>query len=364
MKDRQSQSHPLDFCGMENVRPILLADSPDCLTELCGITLIERLLRTLQRLGFTRATVVTSNNDIAAEVTKRSWPRAKVIVDLAERIPETAQPLLIVPANVYCDARLLRALCAKTNSAELRDFPSGPRLQTGDNSDIRREQRIDIVDPAEVDDYIVSMRRHVRPVCIFPALDIAQAERMVLDSAQNGTLDLPAQIHAPIETWLVSHLCRTPITPNQITIFTAFLSAMVVFQFATGRLWSGTLLALVIGILDGIDGKLARVKVETTELGQWEHKIDAVLEAAWWLALALHFRTTSELPSALLLFGALLLADVADGFARRSVRRATGRNLDDVSNFDRAFRLVSGRRNIYVWMFASGLLFGVAPQTY
>ena len=345
---------------MENIRPVLLADSPDVLTKVCGITLLERLLRTLQRLGFWRATVVSTDKAIADALAKPSWARAKVVVDLAECLPQSSDPLLIIPANLYCDARLLTALSAKNSSARLidskpREFvqnPCGPILQIpATNSD-----KIDIVDAAAVDDYVVSMRRHIRPVCFRASDNVALAERIILDSAQKGTLDIPARVHAPIEKWIISHLCKTRITPNQITLITALLSATVTLQFAFGWLWSGTLLALAVGILDGVDGKQARVKVETTELGEWEHKIDAVLEASWWIALAIHFRATGEVSMSILFVIALLLAHVVDGFARRFVQRRTGRSLDDVNRFDRALRLIGGRRNIYTWMFAISLI--------
>ena len=41
---------------------------------------------------------------------------------------------------------------------------------------------------------------------------------------------------------------------------------------------------------------------------------------------------------------------------------ATGRLLDDVAPFDRAFRLIAARRNVYVWMLAAGFLLGAFPQ--
>ena len=40
---------------VENTLPILVADGPGALTELCGVNLLERLLRILQRLGFRSA---------------------------------------------------------------------------------------------------------------------------------------------------------------------------------------------------------------------------------------------------------------------------------------------------------------------
>ena len=141
---------------MENILPILIADAPDALMELCGVNLLERLLRILQRLGFRSAIVFSTTPEIiGAELAKRSWAREQITVHLASGAigPLTAQLLLeqspserflIVPANIYCDARLLAALCAKDSPAALLDSnppefarslirsPCGPALITKD----------------------------------------------------------------------------------------------------------------------------------------------------------------------------------------------------------------------------------------
>src|SRR5438552_5872932 len=141
---------------MENILPIIIADAPEALIELCGVNLLERLLRILQRLGFRLAVVFSTTPEIVGgELAKRSWPREQVIVHLVSGTVGslTAQLLLeqgpserflIVPANIYCDARLLAALCAKDSSAALVDSnppefarslirnPCGPVLVTKD----------------------------------------------------------------------------------------------------------------------------------------------------------------------------------------------------------------------------------------
>ena len=69
---------------MENILPILIADAPEALTELCGVNLLERLLRILQRLGFRSAIVFSTTPEIiGAELAKRSWARQQIIVQLA-----------------------------------------------------------------------------------------------------------------------------------------------------------------------------------------------------------------------------------------------------------------------------------------
>src|SRR5206468_12654401 len=138
---------------MENILPILVANDPRALTELCGVNLLERLLRILQRLGFREAIVFSTAPEIGAELSKRSWPREQIIVHVVSGATESLTPklvleqsplerFLIVPANVYCDARLLAALCAKASSAVLVDSdppefarslirnPCGPALFT------------------------------------------------------------------------------------------------------------------------------------------------------------------------------------------------------------------------------------------
>src|SRR5438094_6794896 len=209
------------------------------------------------------------------------------------------------------------------------------------------------------------MRRHVRPLC-FPALEQNRrvAERAILDAAQKGTLDLPAYFHAPIETGIISLLCKTRITPNQITITGFIAGCSATAAFALGRVGLGILAALIFGIVDGLDGKQARVKIEMTEHGKWEHHLDYVIENSWWLAIAFHLWRSGQFPNVFYFFALLVGSHLLDEFAKRRVKIAKGRLLDDVAPLDRAFRLIAARRNVYVWMLACGFLLGAFPQSY
>ena len=388
---------------VENTLPILVADGPGALTELCGVNLLERLLRILQRLGFRRAIVFSSTPEIVgADLAKRSWAREELTVQLVSSavtpltvqllLEQTAERFLIVPANIYCDARLLAALCANNSSAGLVDSnppefarnlirnPCGPALITRDflsafspeapffneltkNID---HAKIHLVDAAKQDDYIVAMRRRVRPHC-FPAAqeqDRRLAERIILDSARNGTLDLPAYIHGPIETAIISLLCKTRITPNQITIGGFIIGCSATAAFALGRIGLGILAALIFGIVDGLDGKQSRVKIETTERGKREHHLDYLIENSWWAAIAFHLWRSGQFPNVFFFFALLIGSYLLDEFAKRRVKIVKGRLLDDVAAFDRVFRLIAARRNVYVWILACGFLLGAFPQSY
>jgi len=395
---------------------LIVADLPEALTDLCGISLLERMRRIALQLGFREAIVLSNSvKAVAAHLANESWRHADVSLTFRERTGAKVtvgdildclvalrvasdRRVLIVFADFYCDERLLRSLIdAQTNSAVIDSDPPSIIAPLLENSDTHSSSpllcaallssewlsrknrdgtlmeeitsdltagRVAPVDAAREQAYVGSMRRSMRPV-FFPAPSLEHrplAERLLRDATQKGALDFPALVHAPIEKWLVSHLCRTTITPNQITLGTGVLGLGVTLLYAGGYLWAGVLLALVIGILDGIDGKLARLKAQTTRLGKKEHDLDYLIETSWWAALAYHFHATSQIRYAYLIFFAFFVFDRLERLAKKAVQRRIGRNLDDFAPFDRLVRFVAGRRNIYTWLFTFFLVIG-APAT-
>ena len=391
---------------------VILADDPSALVELCGISTLERLLRTLQRCGIERATVLSSTPDpIAKELARPSWARAQLhvtlrtrpagpvrleqIVDLWPRNSDAIPLLLVIPAGSAFDPQLLRALVSQNAPTVLVDSGVGPRTQalTASAPDTSRgklcgpalleydwasaqprkhsglehglrngleHDGLAALDVSAQPLYYVSMCRKLRPFW-FPAPSLSNrklAERVLLDSIQKGPPDIPAWVHAPIETFIVSLLCKTPITPNQLTLFCNVVAWTVTILLVTGHLAWGLGLALIVGVLDGLDGKLARLKLETSKAGKLEHLFDALFENSWWLALAWHLSISGKLPDAFSYLALLIGAEVLNALARASIVRYYGKSISELGPFDRIFRLVGGRRNIYVWILALGLICG------
>ena len=389
---------------MESSRPqlLILADAPDALYTLFGISLVERLLRIMQRLGFRKAVIISDSEEVAAHLTAPSSARADVALSFHRKnakavsvseISADFDRTLVVSAGFYYDARLLKALAEQKATTVLVDSAPPPdctRLCRNESRALgvaallhrdwlsQKDQiapllnqllanaaaeKIETCDAARQPTYVMSLRKHVRPV-FFPAPGIdllGIAERFPRDVAQNGVLDFPGLMDSPIEDWIVARLCRTSITPNQVTLVTMLIGLVVTALFATGHLWWGVALAYTIEVLDGVDGKLARTKVETTAAGDWEHIVDYCIELSWWAALACHFHAENlrSAPSLLLL---LVGSDLIDRLAKRAVKQKVGRNLDDVSNFDRFVRCIGGRRNINIWILAAALALGDAAN--
>lgn len=374
--------------------------------KLCGLSFLERSLRTLQASGFTRALILTDSEELIAEAPRSlspHWtkiactfsvrPSGPVAVGHVAAVwPENCGYLLVLRGDSVWDPRLLRLFSTQDAPAALVDSAvpakfhplvlSAPMTKRGRVCGLALLSRdwasgrdgpfedaicealddgsLTSVDAATRPWYSPELHRELRAYW-FPAPTPGHkwvAEKVILNAAQKGTLDIPALAHAPIETFIVSKLCKTSVTPNQLTLFCNIVAWGATVLFATGHLGSAIAVALAVGVLDGLDGKLARVKLETSQAGKLEHLFDILFENSWWIALAWHLQASGALPDAFSYLALLLGAEVLNAVARTSIVRYRGKSMAELGPFDRLFRLVSGRRNIYVWILALGLLLG------
>ena len=118
------------------------------------------------------------------------------------------------------------------------------------------------------------------------------------------------------------------------------------------------------GVLDGLDGKQARVKVETSKWGKLEHWFDAIFEVSWWIAIAYYFQHSGRLPNAFRYLAVLLIAQAIDGLIKSGVRYASGRSIEELGTFERILHFVSGRRNVFVWLLTIGFLLGAPTRAF
>jgi len=394
------------------VECLVIVDGPAAFVELCGISLLERSLRTLQACGFTHALILTDSEELISKAahsfsplwTKINWnlaPRRTgpvTLEQLAAVWPNDRRDLLVLRGDSVFDPRLLLHLRTQDSPVALIDSAvppkshplvlSAPMTKRGrfcgaavlsrdwvSGRDGPFEEAVGAgledgslaaCDLAKRSWYSPELHRDLRAYW-FPAPTPAHkklAERVILDAAQKGTLDIPALVHAPIETFIVGKLCKTAVTPNQLTIFCNIVAWGATILFATGHLGYSIAVALAVGVLDGLDGKLARVKLETSKAGKLEHLFDVLFENSWWIALAWHLHASGKLPGAFFYLGLLLGAEVLNALARTSIVRSYGKSIAELGRFDRLFRLVGGRRNIYVWILGLGFVLGDVVESF
>ena len=185
------------------------------------------------------------------------------------------------------------------------------------------------------------------------------ATRQLIGAAQKGCLDWPARFLHPFpENLAVRLLAPTPITPNQVTAMTAVIGVGAAVAFATGWLWTGLILALVTGPLDGVDGKLARTRVEFSKWGDLEHLVDKLLEYAWFLCIAWYFAGIRGTGLPWAVAALIILPAIAEAVQGEFFRRLTRHQLDDAGVVERRIRLFAGRRNTFLWTWSFFALAG------
>ncbi len=362
----------------------VLADAPSALVELCGISILERLLRMLQRCGVSRATILSATPDLIRQhLARPSWARrglqtivrsrkegAAALEEIATLWPEGNNLLLWTRGDCVFDDRILKTLISRNSAGVLADSASSVAFRhcaaVLDREWIARQKgpvedalpQLPRIDVAEMPLYSPALRRDLRPFWFYSPSPSRQlhAERVLLNSVQKGTQDLPAYAHAPVERFLLARLCNIPVRPNQLTFLWDICAVITTILFASGQLGIGILIALALGIIDGLDGKLARLKVETTEGGKLERRLDSFFEVAWPFALALYFFRTGELRSAFWFWLILTIAQALDGIAKGVIYRAAEKAMRPTNWLDQIVRLVGFRRNAFVWIMAIGIL--------
>jgi phosphatidylglycerophosphate synthase len=111
-------------------------------------------------------------------------------------------------------------------------------------------------------------------------------ERLAFSGAYKGVTDLVTKWLWPRPAqWATRGCVRMGITPNQVTAASLVLVIAAGVLFARGEYGWGLLAGWIMTFLDTVDGKLARVTVTSTQLGNvFDHGIDLVHPPLWYIA--------------------------------------------------------------------------------
>lgn len=346
-----------------------------------GVPAWLRLVRQLRRRGVTDLFAAGPSGRIAPEAIDSGLRRLDGAI--LQALPPDAV-FLVTAADWVVDEQMFDALlqrsrggvlvtrgdgvsfagAARLGRAEMMSFDltaGAGRLAAG-LVDLAGSDRLEPIDVATLPDYRAHLRRRIPVFAIRiggPA-DRRLAERRLLDATQKGTNDLPAQyVHPPLENALVRLLVPLGVTPDMVTTTTVVVGLAAAMVFVTGHLVAGTCLAMVVGVLDGVDGKIARVTLTATRHGDWfEHISDNIYEVLWYLAigeyLAGHAHLLLYRQAAWITIGAYLLDRGALGIWKLF----RDGDFHESSAWDRAFRRYCGRRNTIVYLLAGFFVVG------
>ncbi|MHA1724865.1 MAG: CDP-alcohol phosphatidyltransferase family protein [Promethearchaeota archaeon] len=361
------------------------------LKDLCGLSILERNIKLLKKNGIKDIFLITNESTHLKNINNSLVSRLKILnntQELKEHLIFNANQVLqqdfpspqaiILDGSALIDNRIISALVQ--NDGEII-FKKGMKLQgietknddaimLGGKIDVRKHPKIfetayhsievlfenAIFDPTiihssdELDTYKPDMRREL-PLLYFTLKDpkdFKKAKNLLIKRTQKGTLDIIAwYFNRHFENLFVRLLANTRITANHITIFVNILAYITVFFFLTLNWWIGVAILILINIFDGVDGKLARLRMKESKVGHIEHSFDQLYEQAIYASIGVgsYFITQNSLSVIALII--MLLADSFSRHCSMQYKEVMGISLADSSRFDQLFRRFDGRRNIY-----------------
>ncbi|MCH8741968.1 NTP transferase domain-containing protein [Patescibacteria group bacterium] len=222
-----------------------------------------------------------------------------------------------------------------------------------------KKRDAEIFDITQINSYISNMRKEVKPfwININSKEDSIKAKKLLIENACKGRNDLLATyVNKPIENFIVSRLANTQITPNQVTILINIVAYTSTFLFLGGYLLFASILTFIVSFMDGVDGKLSRVKIASSNIGRMEHAFDFLFEHSWYIALAIYLSKDYGI-SAILLSTFILLFDGFSRYCSQAFGKAIkNRPLGDYGRIERLFRKFDGRKNSYIIFILIGVL--------
>ena len=348
----------------------------DSWAQLGGMSVLERNLRSLDKINIEKVRIVIPPGEypptisiprplgIKQEIIYETLLEDNLLSTLRVAFPENSESALIFHANLLTDPRILVFLTGSNCAFFTLDTDATPqknwRIALLRAKDLEKEDELwakaDLITKNDIASYDTEVRGEVEPYClgINNPGKLNQGWEILIRRSQKRPGDfIEKYVHPDIQNWMVKRICDTSITPNQISFIVIACAVAGAILFYHGLFLIAWVFAFSATVLDGVDGKLARVKLMTSKFGKFEHVFDYFGENAWYLCLARNLALTSG-PSAWLCGIAISACDTVDRIIAALFEKRMKITLDEYSLFDRDFRLIGGRKTIYLFFLLVG----------
>ena len=311
-----------------------------------GMTSQQRLARTYGRLG------------LAA-------------VDLAA-LPADAGEVMIVHAGWIYDEAVVRALAARPGVvlADEAGRPVAAHVPAAKAAKAAADllagkapaglEPVTAVDLAGA--YNHALRKREAPILeLLTAQNVRQVEARLFKGSYKGVTDLVTKYVWPTPARIVTRWCALAgITPNQVTMAGLLLVFAAMYLFWTGHFGWGLVCAWIMTFLDTVDGKLARVTLNSSAFGNvFDHGIDLVHPPFWWWAWIVGVQAG---PHPMPDVGLVMWIVLGGYWAQRGLEgifmRMFNMHVHAWRPFDSFFRLITARRNPNLLLLTGACLFG------
>jgi phosphatidylglycerophosphate synthase/antitoxin (DNA-binding transcriptional repressor) of toxin-antitoxin stability system len=315
--------------------------------EIWGLTPAERLRRSLARAD--AAPIRTLGAGEAIETTgptllaRGDWIYDERLIEALVRAPNT---VLVTPAagGVPVAAFVPADRADETLAALRAGEPTAPA-------------GLRAVGPDELAPAYTAKLRKAEPPYLLPARpELArEIEGRTFSASYKGATDLVTKWVWPLPARAATRrLAAANVHPNTVTIASWVLAVAVFWLFARGNFGVGLAAAWLMTFLDTVDGKLARVTLTSSRLGDvLDHGLDLVHPPFWWWAWGVGLGWAFA-PATLVVVGGYFAGRALEGI----FLLAFGMETHCWRPIDTLFRTITARRNPNLILFSVGFLAG------
>ncbi|MDF1483843.1 CDP-alcohol phosphatidyltransferase family protein [Ramlibacter sp. H39-3-26] len=298
----------------------------------------------------------------------RQFERAGVV-----SAPADADRVIVLRADWVYDEALVRGLAGATDDVALRAGNgevvalSVPSARAAEAATLLAERRTladaRTVSPAQIADGYNDKLRKREPPYLLPltAGSMDAIEWRTFLGAYKGVTDLVTLYVWPRPARYVTRLCaEAGITPNQVTLASLALVLVAMWLFWTGHYALGLAAAWGMTFLDTVDGKLARVTLQSSRFGDvFDHSIDLIHPPFWWWAWIVGLPAVGlSLTHATLTLTAIIAGYVLQRLEEGLFIACFGIEMHVWERFDSRLRLITARRNPNLLLLTASMLFG------
>ncbi len=239
----------------------------------------------------------------------------------------------------------------------------GEVLASMDNPAESLPQGLLAVHTSDMEAFDENLRRSTRPLLEAISGDRqTELENRLYGNAYKGITDLVTKFVLPKPAKRIVHLCAsTHVSPNVVTTIGLLLVVAACFLFLDGYYAWGLLAGWIMTFLDTVDGKLARVTIQSSKFGHlYDHIIDLVHPPFWYIFWGMSLAGLQPVMGldAGQMYWLIVIAYVAGRIVEGLFPLLGSCSIFTWRPFDAWFRLITARRNPCLILLTLSLLIG------
>ena len=213
-----------------------------------------------------------------------------------EELPAGGQVLVLNGAYLF-ENRTLKGVLQQLNSSlqSEDDMPAAAFIDAGRIGEVLTYMKdpgqpvpegLQVMQSSDMEAYDENLKRSTRPLLEkLSATRKTELENWLYGNAYKGITDLVTKFVWPKPAKLFVHLCANMhISPNMVTSFGLLLVIAACYLFLNGYYGWGLLAGWLMTFLDTVDGKLARVTIQSSKFGHlYDHLIDLFHPPFWYI---------------------------------------------------------------------------------